>query len=91
MKASPEFEKFASFFVQDVDDFKSDYEGLYGFVLKSVKGKERINLREFLGSATQDTVSDQELMELWTSVNDEIQFFSADGLRIMLKGARDRL
>lgn len=91
MKASPEFEKFASFFIQDLDDFLPDYERMYGFVLTSVKGVERTKLRDFLDLATQDTVSDHELMGLWKSVNDEVQFFTADGLRMVLKGARDRL
>lgn len=91
MNASPEFHKFGRWFLQDIDRIAPTQEQLYDFVLKPFKGEERVRLRSFIDRALDRSVSDGELIQLWQSTDADIYFHTADGLRTMLRGARDRL
>ncbi len=91
VQPSPEFKKFGQWFLQDIDRIAPTLEEMYEFVLEPFKGEERVRLREFIDRALQEGVSDEELERLWNSVDADIYFHTAKGLRTMLEGARDRL
>ena len=91
MEPSPEFEEFGGRFIQDLDLVASNDGEIYDFVLKPFRGEGRVRLRQFIDRALQETVSDKDLQRLWESVDADINFPTANDLRAMLKGARDRL
>ena len=89
--ASPEFLKFGRWFLQDIDRIASTQEQRYDFVLKPFEGEEHVRRRNVIERALHGSVSDGELQQLWRSTEADIHFHTAEGLRTMLLGARDRL
>ena len=91
MKTTPEFKKFSLHFFQDIDLVVGTEEELYAFVLGPFKGAERVRLRDFLDTVTQDSVSDEARQTLWWASAAEVAFSDGADLRAVLKRARDRL
>lgn len=91
MKTSPELENFALWFLQDMDILVSTEEEMFAFVLKPLKGEERVRLGAFLDEVTQDSVSDTALQSLRWAAKADIVFRTGSDLRAMLRKAHDRL
>ena len=91
MNLSSEFKKFALQFIQDLDRFAANEEEMYAFVLEPFQGEERFRLREFIDRLMKDSISDGELQKIWYTSDADVVFADGAALRLVLKGARNRL
>ena len=90
MQASPEFLTFARWYIQDIDRIAPTLDEMYDFGLRDFHGEERVRLRQFIDRALREA-SDASLERLWKETDADIYFFTAQGLRAFLAGARDRI
>ncbi|MEA1832155.1 hypothetical protein U8607_08665 [Methylobacterium durans] len=91
MNSTPELDKFSLYFFQDIDIFATTEEEMYDFVLKHFDSHERERLRVFLTAATENSVSDAELGQLWHNSESDLDFGGGAGVRIMFKRVLERL
>ncbi|WP_162560650.1 hypothetical protein [Methylobacterium durans] len=63
---------------------------MYDFVLKHFDSHERERLRVFLTAATENSVSDAELDQLWHNSESDLDFGGGAGVRIMFKRVLER-
>lgn len=91
MTPSKEFYTFGMQFIQSRDLMSGTLDDLMRHVLTPFKGEERVRLRDFIDEVLRDTVSDEELRDLWDSTPTNFFFRYAHELRAMLREARDRL
>jgi hypothetical protein len=91
MNSTPEFEKFARRFIQDLELVCQTDDEALTFVLEDLDVPERKHLAGFIDQITSRQVSDFEIKKIWNNTESVISFTHAEDLRNMLNRVKNHL